>query len=249
LRTDGTNCDKETAYACELAGGLSELVHINQLRGRMRHLRDYQFLVIPGGFSYGDDIASGKILANELAEFFAGELTEFVGHGKLVLGICNGFQILIRSGLLPMLTLGTMKATLAYNTRGNFECRMVDMVRLDSPCVYTRNMDSDISLPVAHGEGRFEASDEEIRRIEDRNQVVLRYASKGLPTHEYPANPNGSRNEIAGICDVTGRIFGLMPHPERFVEETQHPNWRRMKVVKPFGRLFFDNAIQLAGHL
>ena len=156
LQTDGTNCDRETAYAFMRAGGNPRLVHINQLRARSVRLADFQILAIPGGFSYGDDVASGKILALELTTFLSDELRAFVEAGKLVIGICNGFQVLVRTGLLPFRELGKMSATLTHNVSGRFQCEWVRMVvEQGSPCVFTRGMESEISLQIAHGEGRF----------------------------------------------------------------------------------------------
>lgn len=244
LRTDGTNCDEETAYAFEKAGGHAVRVHVNQLRDGEAHLGDYQILVIPGGFSYGDDVASGKILAIELISYLRNELEEFVSRGKLVLGICNGFQVLVRTGLLPFRATGRMPASLVTNDSGHFECRWITMVVEVSPCVFTRELEGELSLPVAHGEGKFYASTETLAALEAQGLITVRYSEDGKATLRYPANPNGSVNGIAGICDPTGRIFGLMPHPERFVELTQYPNWRRQKNVKPNGLPIFESAIQ-----
>lgn len=244
LRTDGTNCDEETAYAFEKAGGQAVRVHVNQLRDGEVHLGDYQILVIPGGFSYGDDVASGKILAIELISYLRDELEEFVSRGKLVLGICNGFQVLVRTGLLPFRTTGRMQSSLVTNDSGHFECRWITMMVEASPCVFTRKLEGELSLPVAHGEGKFYAPPETLAAIEAQGLIALRYSEEGKATLRYPANPNGSLNGLAGICDPTGRIFGLMPHPERFVELQQYPNWRRKKNLKPNGLPIFESAIQ-----
>lgn len=244
LRTDGTNCDEETAHAFEKAGGESHLVHVNELRCGSRRLRSYQILAIPGGFSYGDDIASGKILAVELISYLRNELEGFIARPNLVIGICNGFQVLVRTGLLPFRHLGDMQATLTTNDSGHFECRWVSMLAEPSPCVFTQKLEGPPELQVAHGEGKFYADNETLVEIEEGSLVVLRYAKEGKATMQYPANPNGSLNSIAGVCDRTGRIFGLMPHPERFVEPTQHPNWRRKKIARPHGLAIFENAIK-----
>lgn len=248
LRTDGTNCDEETAHAFDKAGGESRLVHVNELRCGARRLRSYQILAIPGGFSYGDDIASGKILAVELVSYLRNELEEFIARPNLVIGICNGFQVLVRTGLLPFRHLGDMQTTLTTNDSGHFECRWVSMVVEPSPCVFTKELERPIELQVAHGEGKFYADNETLAEIEEGSLVVLRYAEEGKATQRYPANPNGSLAGIAGICDPTGRIFGLMPHPERFVEVTQHPNWRRSH-EKPYGLSFFQNAVSYAANI
>jgi len=249
LRTDGINCDEETYYAFEKAGAESQMVHVNQLRSKEKQLADYQILALPGGFSYGDDVHSGKILAVELTSFLKEQLSEFVASGKLMLGICNGFQVLVRTGLLPNRNLGKIEATLMANDSGHFECRWVNLLVEQSHCVFTRGMEGSlINVQVAHGEGKFYASPSTIKKVEESGQVVFRYAdASGRPTASYPANPNGSLNAIAGICDSTGRIMGMMPHPERYIEKTQHPNWRRMPAnTMPHGLAIFKNAVEYA---
>lgn len=246
LRADGTNCDEETAYAFGKAGGEPRFVHVNELRRGGQSLRQYQVLALPGGFSYGDDVASGKILAVELVSQLADEIRAFVGRGGLVIGICNGFQTLVRAGLLPFCRLGDMRATLTANDSGRFECRWIELV-VDPTghCAFTRDgMEEVIELPVAHGEGRFFADGMMLDFMECNWWIALRYAEYGKATMRYPANPNGSLRAIAGVCDASGRIFGLMPHPERFVETTQHPNWRRKKIARPHGLAIFENAIK-----
>ena len=247
LRTDGTNCDVETMYAIEKAGGRGQLTHVNQLRTGTVNLLDFQMLILPGGFTYGDDVHSGKILAVELSSFLKEKMLEFVQHGKLVLGICNGFQVLVRTGILPGGTPGDITATLMNNDSGRFECRWVDMKVETSNCIFTRGIDgSVVNYQSAHGEGKFYTDKDTLSRLESNGQVVFRYcSSEGSPTSSYPANPNGSLNAVAGITDPTGRILGLMPHPERFVEPYQHPNWRRRK-LKPHGLTIFENAISYA---
>jgi phosphoribosylformylglycinamidine synthase len=248
LRTDGINCDEETFYAFEKAGADCRLVHVNQLRRSSEKLASYHILVLPGGFSYGDDVHSGKILAVELTSFLREQLEAFVDAGKLVLGICDGFQVLVRTGLLPNRNLGEIKTTLIAN-ESHFECRWVNLLIEGSHCVFTRGMGgSQLSIQVAHGEGKFFTDPATLQEIENRGQVVFRYAgADGRPTVLYPANPNGSLNAIAGICDSTGRIMGMMPHPERYIERTQHPNWRRMPAgTVPHGLTIFLNAVDYA---
>lgn len=242
LRADGINCHEETAHAFELAGGIPEHVHVNRLRKNKRLLREFAILVIPGGFSYGDDIRSGRVLATELMSFLQDELKEFVEKGGLILGICNGFQVLVALGLLP-------PGTLTDNDSGKFECRWVNLVARDTICVFTQGLEKQlITLPVAHGEGRFlfqpgKAMYEALHN----KQFALHYASDtGIVTDGYPDNPNGSFCSIAGICDSTGRVYGMMPHPERYVYKTQFENWRRINHEKPHGRLIFENAITYA---
>lgn len=250
LRADGTNCDEETAYAFGKAGADARKVHINELRGKSVSLRDYQILAIPGGFSYGDDVASGKILAVELLTFLRDELEEFVSHAKLVIGICNGFQVLVRTGLLPFRELGKMNATLSLNNFGRFDCRWVRLYVEESPCIFAEELvGREISLMVAHGEGKFYAPADTLERIEKEKLVTLRYGTYEGPAMTYPENPNGSQNAIAGICDSTGRICGLMPHPERYVELAQHPNWRRGSPKVPQGLPFFQSAVLYAKYL
>lgn len=248
LRAEGTNCDTETAYAFSLADGDPHLIHVNQLRAAKGFLRGFEILALPGGFSYGDDIASGKVLALELMSYLRDEINEFVSHGKLVIGICNGFQVLVRTGLLPFRQLGSMRATLTTNDSGHFECRWISMVVEKSPCVFTRGIER-LTLPVAHGEGKFFTLPSELGRVEAQKLVALRYEKDGKETKEYPFNPNGSLNAIAGVCDASGRIFGLMPHPERFVVSTQYPNWRRTFIREPHGLPIFRNAVEFARDL
>ncbi len=247
LRTDGINCDEETFYAFEKAGAECRMVHVNQLRRGEERLSTYQILALPGGFSYGDDVHSGKILAVELTSFLREQLLEFVNAGKLVLGICNGFQVLVRTGLLPYRNLGEIKAALISNDSGHFECRWVNLVVERSHCVFTRGMEGAvIHAQVAHGEGKFYTDPATMQEIENRGQVAFRYAAAGgMPSMDYPDNPNGSLNAVAGICDSTGRIMGMMPHPERYVEKTQHPDWRRMPCADaaPHGLVIFKNAV------
>lgn len=252
LKADGTNCDEETAFAFNLAGGDSKIVHVNELRTKKEKLTSFQILAIPGGFSYGDDIVSGKILAVELTSFFSEELKKFIERkNTIIIGICNGFQVLVRTGLLPFGKIGTMNTTLTDNDSGKFECRWVNLrIEPNSRCVFLSNgaieqLSNGVSYQVAHGEGKFFASSETIKTIEQSNLVVFRYIDeKGNPTQKYPDNPNGALNAIAGICDPTGRILGLMPHPERFVRREQHPNWRRLNVNKPQGLPFFENIVK-----
>jgi len=223
LRAPGTNCDVESAFAFEQAGAQVDLIHVNELIGRRRLLSDYQIMVIPGGFTYGDDISAGRILANELRLKLGGEIQEFVGSGRLILGICNGFQVLVKAGMLPRSgSENSQSLTLAGNDSGKFECRWVYLrANKTSPCVFTRGLDV-IYLPVAHGEGKVVI----VPGALTESNVALYYTDKaGDIRAGYPHNPNGSVNNIAGICDATGRVFALMPHPERFIRWTQHPRW------------------------
>jgi phosphoribosylformylglycinamidine synthase len=248
LRSAGTNCDRETQYALELAGFEAHRVHVFRLMENPAALKEYQFLVIPGGFSYGDDIASGKILANQMLHRLAEPLNEFVSAGKPMLGICNGFQIMVKSGLLPWGGVRPEEAhrdaTLAWNDSGRFEDRWVHLRAEAGPCIFLPAGEI-IALPIAHGEGKFVPRDEGILdRLRQGGQVALRYVDPQGRSGGYPVNPNGSVDDIAGVCDPTGRLLGLMPHPERFVDVTQHPRWTRGGIQRGDGILFFQRAME-----
>lgn len=244
LQSDGTNCDNELFYAFKKFGGNPRFIHVNELRDKSKNLKDFHILALPGGFSYGDDVVSGKIWAIELISFLQPEIENFRKRGGLIIGICNGFQVLVRTGLLPFGNLGKMDATLATNDSGHFECRWVDLKAEKSKCVFLRGNYDTSHFAINHGEGKFFSSPDVISKIEKENLVVFRYADEdGNPTQKYPQNPNGSLNAIAGITDPTGRILGLMPHPEKFVDTTQYPNWRREKITKPHGSFIFESMI------
>lgn len=247
LKTDGINCDEELEFAFNLVGADAKLVHVNELRSKKESLKNFQILAIPGGFSYGDDVISGKILAAELTSFFSSELKNFIQRrDTLTIGVCNGFQVLIRTGILPFDNIGGMDATLLNNDSGHFECRWVNLkIDKNTSCAFLKDLKNiSVSYQVAHGEGKFFADKNVLDKIEKENLVVLRYTdSKGSSTQEYPYNPNGSLNAIAGITDKTGRVLGLMPHPERFVRCEHHPNFRRRKIEKPDGLLIFENMV------
>ncbi|HXY74473.1 MAG TPA: phosphoribosylformylglycinamidine synthase I [Dehalococcoidales bacterium] len=245
IRAPGTNCDGEAVFAFELAGAVAERVHVNQLVRKEVKLSDYHILVVPGGFSYGDDIASGKVFANEISLKLGEQVNKFVDDGRLILGICNGFQILMKAGLLPRLKKGEpQRVTLTNNDSGKFECRWVYLkVNSKSPCIFTKGMEG-MYIPVAHGEGKVTG---DMAAISTKNEVVYYVDDNGNDNPGYPWNPNGSERDIAGICDDSGRIFALMPHPERHVLGTQHPQWTR-NGVKKYGDGFpiFQNAVKYA---
>ncbi|TYO99737.1 phosphoribosylformylglycinamidine synthase subunit I [Geothermobacter ehrlichii] len=255
---NGTNCEREVAFACRLAGAeVADIVHIAEfLAGRVR-LEDYHFLNLAGGFLDGDDLGSAKAGANRLLHApvaggpsMAEQIRRFVEDGKLIMGVCNGFQLMVKMGLLPALDGNLMQqsATLTFNDSGRFEDRWTYLaVDGASPCVYTRGLDG-LYLPVRHGEGKFvPASDEVLARIEAEHLAPLRYADEQLrPTMDYPLNPNGSTRAIAGVCDPTGRLFGLMPHPEAYLHRTHHPRWTREEDLpeEGMGLWLYRNAVQ-----
>lgn len=231
LHANGTNRDREAAWACELAGGAPEIVHVNQLRGGARRLADYQMMVVPGGFSYGDDLGAGALWATILRHGLAEQLEAFVAAGKPIIGICNGFQALIKAGLLPGRPgdtpgIGPQTATLTRNAGDTFECRWVHLAaEANTRCIFTEGLEEPIHCPVAHGEGRFVTDTEAtLAALEAGGQVALRYIAPGQGGPAgYPANPNGSVGDVAGICNPQGTVLGLMPHPEDHIRPRQAP--------------------------
>lgn len=285
LRAPGTNCDQETAFAFEQAGGRPVVRHLNRLLENPGILREYQVLVIPGGFSYGDDISAGRIFANQLRHRLRDALEEFKAAGKLILGICNGFQVLVKSGVLLPDRPDEPAATLTFNDSGRFEDRWVHLRVYGSKCVFLQGLER-LYLPVAHAEGKFVARDGTTLTALDRaGQLVLRYTmppergselkmidqpnieiikqrdgrSDAAPqsrvpadavpeaTLPFPFNPNGAQGNVAGVCDETGRVLGLMPHPERHCHPAHHPQWTRCDPQlrrKPDGLAIFENAVR-----
>lgn len=245
LRAPGTNCDGEAVFAFQQAGAVVQLVHINELRATPDLLKQSQILVLPGGFSYGDDVAAGKILATQMQHFLADALREFRARGKLILGICNGFQALVKAGLLlPPDEDGPMM-TLAHNTHGRFEDRWVHLAVTPNKCPFLKGI-SRMYVPIAHGEGNFVCRKEWILKgLDQAEQIVLRYTDPNGKPGGFPHNPNGSQDDIAGICDPTGRVLGLMPHPERHILPTQHPRWTREGLkAEGDGLQMFRNAVE-----
>jgi len=265
LRAPGTNCDLETAHAFERAGAVAERLHVERVRENPKVLDDFQVLCLAGGFSYGDDVSAGRILGNQIRLKLGDDFRRFRDAGKLILGICNGFQILLKSGLLleddapksggPP----SAQATLALNESGRYEDRWVRLAVRGDKCVFFSGVEN-MYLPVAHAEGKFVTRDAEVlAKLEAAGQACLKYRpleeegsgaaaapSSGTHAVPYPANPNGATNDIAGICDPTGRVCGLMPHPERHIDATQHPRWTRLKQLPPEGDGFaiFKNAVR-----
>lgn len=228
----GLNCDRETAHALALAGATAERVHINALLADQVRLNDFHIMAFVGGFSWGDDHGAGVICAHKMKTRLGQDLIRFVEQGGLVIGICNGFQTLVNLGLLPGLNGDYTRRSVALinNDCGNFRDDWVHLtVDLETPCVFTREMTT-LDLPIRHGEGKFFCDPKELSALRDNGQVVLRYAARdGRPANgRFPDNPNGSVDDIAGICDATGRVFGLMPHPEAYLHPTNHPDWTRL---------------------
>jgi phosphoribosylformylglycinamidine synthase len=246
LHADGTNRDHEAARAFELAGAQAEIVHLNQLRAQKKRWQDYQLLAMPGGFSYADALGAGKLLALDLNTYFADEVRKFIDSGKPVIGICNGFQALVKSGLLP-----NQKSTLTFNARGHFECRWVTLRPASQACVWTRGLDELIDCPVAHGEGNFILNDpNDLALLRAHDQIALIYArSDGTPARgEYPINPNGSIADIGGVCNPRGNVLGLMPHPEDHIFAYQHPRWTRGERGR-MGLRLFENGVRYVAQM
>lgn len=232
----GLNCDTETAYACELAGASADRVHINSLIDGTVRVSDYRLLVFGGGFSWGDDHGGGVVQAVRMGTRIGDDIREFVENGNLILGICNGFQALANMGLLPGVgnDYRTRSIALTFNDCGNFRNQWITMkIDPDSPCVFTKGIKT-LDSPVRHGEGKFYAEESVLGKILDNNLATVRYATPDgeLANGGFPDNPNGSVSDIAGICDPTGRVFGLMPHPEAFNHWTNHPDWPKEKERK-----------------
>jgi len=251
LRAPGSNCDQETAFAFEVAGAKAEVVHLNRLLEKPALAADYQILSIPGGFSYGDDIAAGRIFGNQIRHHLRDTLQEFRAAGKLILGICNGFQILIKSGILLPDRADEPQATLTLNDSGKFEDRWIWLRTTSQKCVFLQGIER-MYLPIAHAEGKFIARDEAtLDQLDAAGQLTLRYdqppegttrTAEGLLS--YPVNPNGAQRDVAGLCDDTGRVFGLMPHPERHIDPTHHPRWTREQRERGDGLAVFENAVR-----
>lgn len=241
----GLNCDNETAHALELAGANARRVHINAVIDGAAAIEDYQILVFGGGFSWGDDHGAGVVQAVRMKHTAGEKIIRFVEDGNLVIGICNGFQTIVNLGLLPGFDnhYSDRSVALTYNDCGNFRDDWVTLkINADSPCVFTRNL-SVIDLPVRHGEGKFVADDAVIRRLAASHQIVCQYAlpDGALANRKFPFNPNGAMMDIAGVCDPTGRVFGLMPHPEAFNHPANHPQWHYRKELIRRGRLSPDD--------
>ena len=252
VRAAGTNCERETAWALAQAGAEAEIIHVNELLKAPEKLSEAHLFAIPGGFSYGDDLGSGVVFANQLRTRLKPQIERFIEDGKLMFGICNGFQVLLRAGLLTGRDVfdTPSRATLAWNLSGRYEDRWVQLriVSELSPFVSGRKI---VNYPVAHAEGRFMAPEEVLDELEADNQVVFQYVDdSGRPTETYPANPNGAARGIAGICSKSGQVLGLMPHPERNMKPWHHPDWQRYPAAaNSEGLELFVNAVRRAGKM
>jgi phosphoribosylformylglycinamidine synthase len=251
LYAHGTNRDLEAAQAFELAGAWPEIVPLNALRANRTSFTNYQLLCLPGGFSYADALGAGKLLALDLNTYFADEVSAFVESGKPVIGICNGFQALVKAGILPgnsKIPNANFQTTLTFNERGHFECRWVTLKPQSQTCVWTRGLSEPIYCPVAHGEGNFMPADQSlISNLQSLDQIALVYAhADGSPANGgYPDNPNGSVADIAGVCNPAGNVLGLMPHPEDHLFFYQHPRWTRGERGW-LGLALFENGVRYA---
>lgn len=246
LRAPGTNCDVETEYAFELAGASAERIHLNRVLEAPQMLDEFQILCIPGGFSYGDDLGAGRIFATQLRHALGDHLQKFRDDDRLILGICNGFQVLLNTGLLvePDPASDRRRATLGFNTNARFEDRWVYLKMSPGRCAFIRESEI-VPMPVAHAEGRFAVAEEQVlEELKSQGRVVARYVDAEGNPGSYPINPNGSIDDVAGICDRTGRVFALMPHPERNVAAWHHPQWTRLpKRQHGEGLQLFRNAV------
>ena len=246
LRAAGINCYMETEYALEMAGAKAQHIHINRIIENKTLLDEFQIMVIPGGFSYGDDVAAGKILANQIMHHLYEPVQKFIKDGKLVLGICNGFQVLVKTGILPGDNSAKRQTsvTITNNDSGKYEDRWVYLAPRSKRCIFIEP-GRQIYLPVAHAEGKVVTKDEAtLQELREGSHIAFKYVDKDGKEGGFPVNPNGSMDSIAGLTDTTGRVLGLMPHPERFVRPTQHPRWCRSNNVDSDGMTIFNNAVK-----
>lgn len=245
IRAAGTNCDAELVRAFAAAGATPTTIHLDRLIAEPDRLDAFDLIGFPGGFSYGDDIAAGKVLALQFQNFLADAIRQFRDDEKLVLGICNGFQTLLKAGLLVPPDEDGPLATLSFNESGKYEDRWIHLQATPGKCPFLKGIDR-IALPVGHGEGNFVCRKEWIvRGLAQSGQIVLRYCDEIGRRSGYPVNPNGSQDDIAGLCDYSGRVLGLMPHPDRHLFPTQHPQWTRRELkAEGDGLAIFRNAVE-----
>lgn len=266
LQAHGSNRDIDVSDALALAGADPKIVPLNDLRARKADWRDFQLLIVPGGFSYADALGAGKLLALDLNSYFADEIAAFVAAGKPVIGICNGFQALVKSGILPgsdirhsntrtsnaeSSNIEARTSTLTFNASGHFECRWVNLAPVSQKCIWTQNLTDNITCPVSHGEGNFQANHQSlITNLASSDQIALTYVHlDGSPARgEYPVNPNGSQLDIAGICNPAGNVLGLMPHPENHIHAWQHPRHTRGESGQS-GLALFQNGVKYASNV
>lgn len=254
----GINCDEETGFAFALAGADSTIIHINDIIENRSILNNYHIFAFPGGFSYGDDTGSGKALANKIKNNLMDEMLSFIQRDTLMIGICNGFQVMVNLGIVPALTnsIGTVEVSLEHNASFRFQCRWIDLtINPNSNCIFTQGI-TKLHIPVAHGEGNFIAPHNIVDKLVQNNQIIMRYTKPdGTPANaEFPFNPNGSMLDVAAISDTTGRIMGIMPHPERHIYFMQRDDWtylrdiarREKKDIPEYGEglQIFKNAVR-----
>ncbi len=242
----GINTEHESKYSIEKSGGKADIVHLNKILETPKILENYNMLMVPGGFAFGDDLGSGKVFGNKMKYHLSEQLSEFITAGKLIMGVCNGFQIVVKMGLLPKPDF-KQRVSLTTNDSGHYEDRWVILkTNKDSPCVFTKDLDY-MFVPVRHGEGKFIPKDEQtLKELKEKNQVVFQYVDENGTLAGFPHNPNGSVDNIAGICDESGRIFGMMPHPEAFNIPENSPYWVKGAVKEPLGLRLFKNAVDYA---
>lgn len=254
LQAHGSNRDLDVMAALTLAGADATGIPLNELRIRKTLLANFNLLILPGGFSYADALGAGKLLALDLASYFADEIAAFIDSGKPVIGICNGFQALVKSGILPSTNgsgTGGEGATLTFNTQGHFECRWVNLKPVSQKCIWTNGLENIITCPIAHGEGNFQINDFfHLSSFIEQDQIALAYihADHSPANGEYPVNPSGSVLDIAGICNPLGNVLGLMPHPENHIYTWQHPRHTRGE-TDGSGLKLFENGVKYASNL
>jgi phosphoribosylformylglycinamidine synthase I len=253
LQAHGSNRDFDVMEALTLAGADAVGVPLNDLRAHKRAFQDFQMVILPGGFSYADALGAGKLLAIDLASYFDDQISAFVDAGKPVIGICNGFQALVKSGILPGMkqAAADSEATLTFNAEGHFECRWVDMKPVSQKCIWTKGLKETITCPIAHGEGNFQTTDLfPLSSFIDQDQIALTYtrANGTSANGEYPSNPNGSIRDLAGICNPQGNVMGLMPHPENHIHTWQHPRHTRGE-TSGSGLKLFENGVNYARNM